>query len=483
MIVPMQRRRWWRPVFVAMVLFVASAERVPAQDCAYVSATLFDSLAILNLSAGELSAMVPVGKDPVGVAVSRDGSFVYVAHEQGHDVAVVSATSHEVLATIPVGMHPYDIAVGADDTLAYVANLRSNSISVIDTTTRTVASTIGTNAEGPARIVLGPDGRRAYTANLFGNSVSVIDLESRSTIRVVRVGERPYGIAIRPDSSEILAANTIDGTVSIVRTVDPAVVATVAVGFEVSDVAVHPGGAFAYVSAADVGAVGVIDLATRTLIRSIALPAGNYSGIAFSSDGARAYVAEFTYGNVFVIDAQGHEPLHFITIGGGSAIQRLAVARVEGGCPLPFTPTPTPTVTRPPTPTPTPPGLPAPILVAPVSAEQTFLDVDRGDAFPMHGTLRIGAELVSYSARDGGRLVGVQRGLGGTSPQAHAAGSIVALVGQRGDANCDGARTAADLPAFAGQLRAVEPGPCGGDFDGDGSVTMRDLAPLLSALY
>jgi len=46
---------------------------------------------------------------------------------------VIDTASHQVTATIAVGKRPWNMAITPDGTKLYVANGRSNSVSVIDT--------------------------------------------------------------------------------------------------------------------------------------------------------------------------------------------------------------------------------------------------------------------------------------------------------------------------------------------------------------
>jgi len=92
-------------------------------------------------------AQVAVGTEPNGVAVSPDGSRIYVANTVSGTVTVLSANRTTSAygtgaVTIPVGTEPYGVALTPSGRYLYVANARSNSVSVIDTTTNTVIKTI-----------------------------------------------------------------------------------------------------------------------------------------------------------------------------------------------------------------------------------------------------------------------------------------------------------------------------------------------------
>ena len=63
-----------------------------------------------------------VGSGPYGVAVSPDGTKVYVANDNSNTVSVIDTATNTVTATVPVGSYPSGVAVSPDGTKVYVAN-------------------------------------------------------------------------------------------------------------------------------------------------------------------------------------------------------------------------------------------------------------------------------------------------------------------------------------------------------------------------
>ena len=61
-------------------------------------------------------------------------------------VSVIDTASNTVVATIPVGVNPVGVAITPDGTRAYVTNEGSNTVSVIDIATNTVVATISVGA-------------------------------------------------------------------------------------------------------------------------------------------------------------------------------------------------------------------------------------------------------------------------------------------------------------------------------------------------
>ena len=57
-------------------------------------------------------------------------------------VSVINTTDNTVAATVTVGTNPYGVAVTPDGSKVYVANAGSNSVSVISTATNAVTATV-----------------------------------------------------------------------------------------------------------------------------------------------------------------------------------------------------------------------------------------------------------------------------------------------------------------------------------------------------
>jgi YVTN family beta-propeller protein len=100
-----------------------------------------------------------------------------VANTNSNTVSVIDTTTilPSVIDTVVVGNLPQSIAVTPDGTRVYVVNTADNTVSVIGTTTAkpSVIATVTVNLL-PNGVAVGPAGNRVYTANSSGN-VTVID--------------------------------------------------------------------------------------------------------------------------------------------------------------------------------------------------------------------------------------------------------------------------------------------------------------------
>jgi YVTN family beta-propeller protein len=94
----------------------------------------------ISTATNTVNASIPFDGIDFRVAVTPDGSQVYVSGLTGGAVGVIATATNTLTATIPVGSLPTGIAVTPDGSDVYVT-LRSNSTaSVIDTSTNTVVA-------------------------------------------------------------------------------------------------------------------------------------------------------------------------------------------------------------------------------------------------------------------------------------------------------------------------------------------------------
>src|SRR5450631_1664734 len=105
---------------------------------------------------------------------SAAAPFAYVANTISNTVSVIDTTTSppSVVATVPVGPNPIGAAVSPDGTHVYVANFGSNTVSVIDTLTTppSVAATIVVGS-APFGVAVAPDGKHAYVTNKSSSTV------------------------------------------------------------------------------------------------------------------------------------------------------------------------------------------------------------------------------------------------------------------------------------------------------------------------
>jgi YVTN family beta-propeller protein len=137
-----------------------------------------------------------------------------VANTGSNNVSVIDVVTNSVTASIPAGDVPGYIAVSPDGTKIYVTNWRSNNLSVINTLTNTVTASVSVGNE-PRGVAVTPDGKKVYVANSasysedYEGNVSVIDTATNTVTATVNTRKYtmncPVGVVIGPFTNSHIA--------------------------------------------------------------------------------------------------------------------------------------------------------------------------------------------------------------------------------------------------------------------------------------
>jgi YVTN family beta-propeller protein len=123
----------------------------------------------------------------------------------------------------------------------------------------------------PERLAVSADGSTLLVALGLADHAAIIDTAT-DAVRYVATDSHPFGAAILPDGKTGLISNRGPGTVSVIDLVSGTKTADITVGGHLShpeSITIDPAGTRAFVPLANGDAVAVIDLATRSLERTI----------------------------------------------------------------------------------------------------------------------------------------------------------------------------------------------------------------------
>lgn len=161
----------------------------------------FSALALLGLLAGAVQAQHSQSS-AIAVEPGNTGR-VWVANRDNHTVSLVDVPSAGVVAEIPVGFHPRSLALSADGTRLFVTNQRGTvpldrnfvlggftpadslgTVSVIDTNTLALQTTLTHVGVEPYGLAVAPNGKyfavtgfRSGTVKLY-DAISLLELAS-----------------------------------------------------------------------------------------------------------------------------------------------------------------------------------------------------------------------------------------------------------------------------------------------------------------
>ncbi|MFY9918004.1 MAG: YncE family protein [Mycobacterium sp.] len=150
-----------------------------------------------------------LGRTVDAVRVSPNGRLVYVGTSDADSgqLVVVDAAKGCVIREVPVASPIRDVAVGHDGALVYVASFDAHwggSVDIIDTAINEITAKVGIGG-APMQMALSSDGTRLYIADY--EHVAVLCTETNSVVDTLTVTAEPSCVAVSPDSRRLYIAD------------------------------------------------------------------------------------------------------------------------------------------------------------------------------------------------------------------------------------------------------------------------------------
>jgi len=224
---PVNTNSYAQDMFIPFSALAAGLAISPDGSTLYVANYQNDSLSIINTAtrtvtnevvffkAGE-TPQEAIGEMPYWPVVLADSSGAplktYVTSQRDGQVLSVSASG--TYKVITVGGEPNRMALSADQQRLYVANGDLDEIEVIDTTKDVVKSRISVARPGyrykgssPNSLALSPDGTRLYATLGGENAVAVIDVAFGQVLGRIPTGWYPSSVTVSADGKTLYVVN------------------------------------------------------------------------------------------------------------------------------------------------------------------------------------------------------------------------------------------------------------------------------------
>jgi len=228
----------------------------------------------------------------------------------------LNSRSALLIVRVVVGFASASTALGQS---LFVPARISDEVAVIDTSTNQVITQIPVG-DFPIRIAMTPNCRKAFVSNGQSAIISVLDTVAHTNVATIPVANSPGENAVTPDGRRLFVvhqgASSSGCPVEVINTATNLVITTVFIpGHWAKDILFTLDGRFAYVANFSNGEVDVIDTTTYQ-VTSIPTAAGSRR-LCISPAGDRVYVTNNKADSVSAIDTATQQLIATIPAGGG----------------------------------------------------------------------------------------------------------------------------------------------------------------------
>ena len=198
---------------------------------------------------------MPPGSFPAGLAMSKDGSRLYIAENLAGKLGVMDTYTNTLVAEIPVGRQPWGVALHPMLPQAYVTNRVDRTVSIVDTETMNILATVPTGS-GPNAVAVSPSGAKIFVADAHSDDLTVFDVNAPQSVRRISLtpfegalpGSTPNALAFAPDGSRLYVANAWDNAIVALSPDTEQIIGAIPTGWYPTAIAVSPDNKTLYVT-------------------------------------------------------------------------------------------------------------------------------------------------------------------------------------------------------------------------------------------
>lgn len=162
-----------------------------------------DNIHVIDPTTNQVTGLIEGIEAPHGLTIAPDGKRIYVTNESLNTLDVVDTKTLTVFKRIPLSGNPNNVAVTKDGSKVYVAiNEAPGAVDVIDATTLTNVKSIA--VEGSIHnVYTTPDSSHVFAGSIPSKTISVIDVsrDAVSWTLTLDAGIRPMAFTKNGDGS------------------------------------------------------------------------------------------------------------------------------------------------------------------------------------------------------------------------------------------------------------------------------------------
>ncbi len=307
-----------RHILVVILLALAAGRPSRAQTTLLLVADKAeDRVDFIDTASLTIVGRARTGRHPHELVATPDGRTAFAAnYGAGDSLSVIDIPNRRELRKLPLGRYrdPHGMAISRDGSRLYVTCETDRVVVEIDVAKETILRAFDTGQETTHMVALAPDGRSLFTANLGDATATAIDLTRGKAIARVSTAAGCEGIDVTPDGAQVWTSNKEADTLTVIDAADHGVLATIACAGRPIRVKFTPDGRRALVACGRAGELAIFDVAERRQVRRIKTGVWPI-GIVIEPSGRRAFVANTDEGRIAVVDLTRMEIVGSVTVG------------------------------------------------------------------------------------------------------------------------------------------------------------------------
>ncbi|GAB7547139.1 beta-propeller fold lactonase family protein [Cupriavidus sp. 8B] len=243
----------------------------PDDKSLIVANAVGNDLVFLDPVTGKVQQRVPNIDDPYQIGFSPDQKWFLTTGNRLDRVDVYrwDGKALKIAKQLPLAKTPSHIAFTADSRVAFVTLQDSNEVVAIDLPTQTVMWRMNAGS-APAGVWVTPDQKYLLVGMTGADYVAVIDWHTRTVVKQIQTGKGAHNFRAVGDKRHLFLSNRVSGTISIVDQQTLTKVGDIT-GLPAGpdDMELTADGKTLWVSFRWARAVGLIDVASRKLVKTI----------------------------------------------------------------------------------------------------------------------------------------------------------------------------------------------------------------------
>jgi DNA-binding beta-propeller fold protein YncE len=240
----------------------------------YVADAALHETTVIERGTWTVSALLPTGRSPHGVAVDRDGSRLYVALSGEDRIAIFDTASRNSSRSLTLrgGDMPRDLALTPRGDVLVALLPGSRACAVLDLVAGLERGRVPVG-DLPSSLVVDPQGRRAYVLSRGSNAITIVDLANASSAGSVPTDPEPLRAALSRDGSRLYVVFRGSAYLTAFAVPEMTPAGRVFVGLGANSVTVDPRTDLVYVGKDDEAMLTVYEPSSLLALDRVELPA------------------------------------------------------------------------------------------------------------------------------------------------------------------------------------------------------------------